>query len=376
MRKCFLALFAVVAMVACENESEKGFFVPDNPNIDSVIEQSLSEYGLTFDETGFCYSKKYQGLTEEEFFGAVCGYGWKEITSNRVLANGNLCTEGYHFEYVGSGPVHFYFDEEGNSKIYTSACEPWINYGYQIDNTYKDKTLYFGDYSHKILQVTDNNMVILEERRKPRTTPAGKEYGYEFTLNIYKRMTSEELAAFEEEYIFDPTNPEATPKYQLAFDENGVCYSQNYEGMERYDFFSNINGSGWMCMDMHRILDNGNIAYKSYWEEQYKVGPTPFLPEGRLFIEYLHSIAYPPEFEDGYVTNYFRYEDSVVKFDGDDTPRYRIIEFNDDEMVCIVYLGKDAEQQKDVYGLGIYWRMNDAQLWHIKHTHTVNHTQQ
>ena len=77
MKRIFLALLAVVAMVGCES----------NLDWPSKIEQ---KYSFAFDEKGVCYSTNTEGITHAEFAEEVVGYGWKEISSYKIFENGQI----------------------------------------------------------------------------------------------------------------------------------------------------------------------------------------------------------------------------------------------------------------------------------------------
>lgn len=210
MKRLFLALLAMMAFVACEKDEEMGgFIIPDNPDIEPGVAENISEYELAFDEEGLCYSKKHEGITEAEFQTKVFGYGWKEITSNRVLENGNLVAEDYVGEYIGESRQHIAFDSEGVTTEFfrTGAFAPEEDKWFRVRHYRYDGAQMFlegatsattgASYYYNVLEVTENNLVCLKLREVPREANGWK---YVYTLNIYKRMSAEELTEYQQTY--------------------------------------------------------------------------------------------------------------------------------------------------------------------------------
>jgi len=387
MKKLFLAMFAVIAITACES----------TPTHTDDYED-ISGYGLDFDNKGYCFSRKYKGLTKAEFSEQVCGYGWEELSSNIILENGAVSDRSYYTYggVIGAKPIHFYFNEEGVLKLFReeyclNVTAP-RNLGYERDYTYKDNCLYIANTGYRILQVTEHHMVTLVTQYEPWSEHPGI-----FTINIYQRMSPEELTKFQESYIYDPSKDEATTKYQFSFDSEGVCYSQNYNDIDEEAFASEIKRYVWQCIDLHRILDNGNVAYDNYWEEYYPcidLYSYYLLIEEKTITQYIGASNYPQPHQYGYIKNNYFFENSALLFNEDavvmdlidgclyDNPSitkpnqmWRILEVNDNKMMCIEYMGEYGNPRKKIYGFATYIRVGEKLPWTVLDKYTTDYTQ-
>lgn len=183
MKKIFLALLAVVAMVACE----------DNLEGKSGVE---TEFDFAFNEAGECYSVKTKGITQSEFVEKVVGYGWEEESSYEIFDNGNISSKDYWDDMIGGLPIDLYFESDKCLKAFSwnSGLAPLDGqYGYYTWNFIFDNTriILDGDrsrYLYLILTVTEDTMVCIEK--------LGKDYA----LVTFKRMTAEELEAKQQKY--------------------------------------------------------------------------------------------------------------------------------------------------------------------------------
>lgn len=165
---------------------------------------------------------------------------------------------------------------------------------------------------------------------------------------------------------------EATTKYNLAFNSEGECYSQSFEGISEEVFTAEIKNYGWKQVDLHKILDNGNIEVTNYWNNRDGGGSYNFCIDDTSLTQYTSSSAYPPGEDKGYVVYEYSFENSIIRVKDNSIPMFRLLELDDDTMVCIEYIGKNALFTKNIYGLGTYKRMTPEELEKVQQTYTRN----
>lgn len=182
MKKIFLALLAVVAMVACEDnlEGKSG---------------EATEFDFAFNESGECYSTKTNGISASVFAEQVVGYGWKIVSSFEILENGKFSEYEWWGMMDGGTMTHIYFESKNviKSFVETMVSGGDIICGYYTDNILFDNSkVYFADsrnkYRYLVLTVDEKSMTCIE----------GVNNTYVFTT--FQRMTPEELEKVQQTY--------------------------------------------------------------------------------------------------------------------------------------------------------------------------------
>lgn len=125
------------------------------------------------------------------------------------MENGNLVAEDYVGEYIGVSRHHIAFDSEGVTTEYfhTGAFAPEEDKWFKVRSYRYDGAQMFlegatqattgASYYYMVLEVTESNMVCLKLREVPREA---NDWKYIYTLNIYKKMSVEELAEYQQTY--------------------------------------------------------------------------------------------------------------------------------------------------------------------------------
>ena len=384
MKKLFLALFAMVAFVACEKEEVNPTSVP-------------SKYDFAFDENGVCYSKNTEGISEVVFTNEVVGYGWLEIDTHRVKENGQLEAQDYWSTMVGFHRGQLYFESAGMVKDYWGQHTDipgiddtgWQGGFYPYNSSFEAPTFYFDknnrDYYSVILEVTDDKMVWLRKITKDC-----------YVVATYKRMTDDELTTFQEEYLRDwsegPT-PDTTSGFRLRFDDSGMCYSKQEEyvpEITKEEVKEELFGYGWVAISSHLVLENGRIMREDYLgPEAGGVDAYDFVGKHHLMFDsegvvtdYYMSGKYSPQEDKGFATREYRYEyvckdvDMYVEGVEHSSYQYRIltIDQSNERMWCLHLRETPCEANggKYVYTLDSYRRMTEEQLAYFKQTYTRN----
>lgn len=177
MKKMFLALLAVVAMVACE----------DNLEGKSGVE---TEFDFAFNESGECYSTKTEGISASVFAEQVVGYGWKVLGAYEIYEDGSVSTQDYWRTILGAYAPNLYF--ESNEKVieYSRFLDMYryLPVDYIFDNS---KIFYEGKrnfYKYLILKVDEDSMECM------------KKFQDFYGLVVFQRMTAEELEESKKKY--------------------------------------------------------------------------------------------------------------------------------------------------------------------------------
>ncbi|MBE6213081.1 MAG: hypothetical protein E7131_00170 [Rikenellaceae bacterium] len=171
-----------------------------------------------------------------------------------------------------------------------------------------------------------------------------------------------------------PNEPETevATKYNLTFNSEGECYSQSFEGISEDVFTAEIKNYGWKQIDLHEIFDNGNIEVANFWEGRDGGGSYNFYINETVLTQYTSSSAYPPGEDKGYCNYDYAFEDSAIRIKDNTILMFRLLELDDDTMVCIEYIGTNALFTKNIYGLGTYKRMTPEELEKVQQTYTRN----
>lgn len=177
MKKIFLTLLAVVAMVACE----------DNLEGKSGVE---TEFDFAFNESGECYSTKTEGISASVFAEQVVGYGWKALGAYEIYEDGSVSTQDYWRTISGAYAPNLYF--ESNEKVieYSRFLDMYryLPVDYIFDNS---KIFYEGKrnfYKYLILKVDEDSMECM------------KKFQDFYGLVVFQRMTAEELEESKKKY--------------------------------------------------------------------------------------------------------------------------------------------------------------------------------
>ena len=130
MKNIFLALLAVVAMVACEDnlEGKSG---------------EATEFDFAFNSEGECYSQNLNGIDANTFVNELQNSGWKQLELYKIMDNGNVEFANYWDDRDGGGPCHFYIDGTVLTQyISTTAYPPGEDMGYRnYDYTFEDSAI-------------------------------------------------------------------------------------------------------------------------------------------------------------------------------------------------------------------------------------------
>ena len=353
MKRIFLALLAVVAMVACEKE---------NKNIEKENLSMQSKYEFYFDENGICYCKDNEGITPKEFAEKIVGYGW-ELSNIQPIQN-----DGSLYEYQDPYPtkdeyIYMFVTSEGNVTILETTLEKYHKTD-SYDISYENSVIYLNEKTnYRILEVTDSTLALIETKDMSHLDESNC-----YCLHEYKRLTDEQIAKITESY-----KPKVS-KYEFAFDENGVCYSKTYEGITQEEFDSKVMGYGWKEASSNRVLQSGEVLQDRYYFEVLGVGPEHlyFEKEGAATIFY-HTGAYDPANDNFVGERAYTYENSGLYNDWcKPSYYYMILEVSEDELVLLMCRDR-ARESNDwtyTYTLNCYNRMTPEQLEEYQQTYT------
>ena len=180
MKKIFLALLAVVAMVACEDnlEGKSG---------------EATEFDFAFNEAGECYSTKTNGISASVFAEQVVGYGWKALGAYEIYEDGSVSTQNYWRTILGAYAPNLYF--ESNEKVieYSRLLD---KYRYlPVDYVFDDSKIFYAGkrnfYKYLILKVDEDSMECM------------KKFQDFYGLVVFQRMTAEELEESKEKHTVE-----------------------------------------------------------------------------------------------------------------------------------------------------------------------------
>ena len=192
MKKVFLALLAVVAMVACE----------DNLDGNNGI---ATEFDFAFNESGVCYSTKFNGISHTTFIKKVVGNGWEYDSSYEIFKNGNISKEDFYSTVDGGSDPHLYFETESVYKTFIYEDPNIIPVPHPY--VYYDTEFIFDD--SKLFSVLDGNrnfyeyliLSVNEEFMRCIMRFNMKDY----ILITFKRMTPEKLQEYLQRHTYDMT---------------------------------------------------------------------------------------------------------------------------------------------------------------------------
>ena len=350
MKRMFLALLAVAAMVACEKENK----IENKDNIDIQ-----SKYEFVFDENGVCYCKDNEGITQKEFAENIVGFGWRICNRQHINEDGSLWSNNLPTD--GSEQYIFFTSTESMS-VFTTVLSWDENRLVSYDTTFDDSLIYIGEKdNYRVLEVTDSKMVLIS------TTYNGNITSY--NLHEYERISMERMTQIIESYM--PTESE----YELAFDENGVCYSKTYEGITQEEFDSKVMSYGWEMTSSNRVQKDGRLLTDSYYFEIDGIGYESlyFGKEGVLTSFYESSAVAPEQGDKGFQETAYTYENSRIYHDWcKPSYYYMILEVSEDELVLLMCRDR-ARESNDwtyTYTLNRYNRMTPEQLEEYQQTYT------
>lgn len=182
--------------------------------------------------------------------------------------------------------------------------------------------------------------------------------------------------------VIIPDNPNIEPEvevvdsvYDLAFDDNGVCYSKNTSGITQETFEDKVVGYGWIEISCHEIFENGKLNGEDYWYMMDGGSRHHLYFESESIVkDFSSSTAFPPEGygypnagQNGFSTYAYHFDASKIYInEAKNTYSRLILEVAEqDIMVCIWALNGD-------YALTVYKRMTEEQLAYFKQTYTRN----
>lgn len=144
-----------------------------------------------------------------------------------------------------------------------------------------------------------------------------------------------------------------TQEYPFVFDSNGVPAVVG-QGINFEAYVNQVCGSGWSHESTFKILEDGKLEKKDFWETRNGGGPASF------YFDRESITAFLAEFSAGFFfsTQPLEFKDSAIWLDS--YPKLRILSVEKDQMVCIELL--PAVEWGKVYGLSTYRRMTASEL--------------
>ena len=196
MKRIFLALLAVAAMVACEKEHENTL-------------GEKSKYDFAFDESGVCYSKNAAGVSHVEFSENVVGSCWVRNHWYEIYSDGTVAKTQYgmHNGILTPGFVswaYYYFKDDSEIKTYSSRTHlpEGMDSGYSIGAyRFDNSAIYFGentDAKYQILEIVDDEIVVIMRDTYSQGGDDGVKVRY--FLTTLSRLSEERHQAMEEKY--------------------------------------------------------------------------------------------------------------------------------------------------------------------------------
>lgn len=154
-----------------------------------------------FDGDGECYYPMAQPITRSLFENNVVGKGWKHVTTNEINAKGKIQLDDFYSNIYGLAPSHLYFNSTSTLTFYTFSdalnqyCYDEVAYEYREDGN----EIVVGDGPIKILSIEDDATLLYVIRSVGMVYDKGH-FSPVYCLSIYKRMSAEELAAYQATY--------------------------------------------------------------------------------------------------------------------------------------------------------------------------------
>ena len=206
MKRIFLALLAVVAMVACEDKTNEQ--IPNKePELPETTTETTTKYNFAFNSKGECYSQSVEGIGEDVFTAEIINHGWEQVELHEIFDNGNVEYADYWEERDGGGIASpFYIDNTVLTQyLSTTAYPPGEDMGYRnYDYTFEDSairintTMNIEDKNipmYRILEVDTDLMICIEF-----IGISGYNNKKIFGLAAYRRMSAEELEECRQKY--------------------------------------------------------------------------------------------------------------------------------------------------------------------------------
>lgn len=311
MKRLFIALLVMATFVACENGNK------EKKEIDIQ-----SKYEFVFDEKGVCYCKDNEGITQAEFVEDIINYGWRICNRQRINKKGTL--EKNNLPTDGSEEYTFFTSAE-NMSVFSTALTWDGNRLVSYDITFDDSVIYVGEKNnYRVLEVADSKIALI-------STTYHTDY-ITYDLQEYERISMEQMTQIIESYM------PAESEYELVFDDNGICYSKNHEGITQELFDSEVMGYGWEMTSSNRVQEDGKVLIDSYYFEIVGEGPQSlyFGKEGVLTSFYESSAVAPEQGNKGYQDSEYTFEESKLYHDWcKPSYYYMILEVTEDELVML-----------------------------------------
>jgi hypothetical protein len=181
-------LFFTIAfhLTGCSSQFSEPYEEPD------MVDFNITESGKVTSSSG---------VSSDQFFDGIAGYGWKCVGRREILEDGSLAKEDWTAQYKDGGGSSYFFDESTATRFFW--VDAFFARCYSIsDYRFEDSTLFMESNEWiRVLKLSGDQfscitMLAWKFLGKDHSIPV---YGY----CIYKRMTDEELNECRSLYSID-----------------------------------------------------------------------------------------------------------------------------------------------------------------------------
>lgn len=154
-----------------------------------------------FNDSGECYYSTAQPITRAQFESAVVGKGWKHLTSNEINAKGKMQLNDFYSNIYGLSPSHLYFNSAKDLTLYSFSdalnkyCYSRTAFEYKEDGN----EICADGNDLRILSIEDEGTMLYVIQSVGMVYDDDK-FTNIYCLSIYKRMSDEELSAYQSTY--------------------------------------------------------------------------------------------------------------------------------------------------------------------------------
>ncbi len=160
-------------------------------------------------------------------------------------------------------------------------------------------------------------------------------------------------------------------KWEFNFEkeENGEWTLPNLDPLTRAEFEQKVVGYGWKWINTYEIMENGELAQKTYWEDMYGGSPDQYYFAKDSVTRFFWADAIPA---DCYWTSAYTYDEKGNQVSIEhETPTLQLLKLEDSRLEAIEYLGQLGDGTK-IYGYSIYRRMSDEELEECRKSYPTN----
>lgn len=187
---CVLALMTAGLFISCSED------MPD-------VSQS-DDFKTEFDGNGNLVMKNFKPVSMSDFNKCALGHGWKEVSTHRVMPDGNYALNDYWEGMVGGGPTQYEFNE-GKAINYL-----WLD-ALMVEPAYSERKMRYDEETGKLYLDDDDVFTILSVSGNEITAikKGGVEYHSDDTheqVYLYvrlSRMSDDQLEELKKDYWVD-----------------------------------------------------------------------------------------------------------------------------------------------------------------------------